>query len=165
MYGPIDLCLLLLYIKKKTVGWADETKSFYQICRDNMSWAVLVVFIPWVMWWFEFMIQHIWVNSWLRHQIEYFPRYWLFVRGFHRSPVNSPHKGQWFAALMFSLICAWTNGWVSNRGTCDLKRQGAHYVATVKLKKHGIFMCLQCSTPLLPHSISLCSVPDISIHQ
>ena len=25
---------------------------------------------------------------------EYFPRYWPFVRGLHRSPVNSPHKGQ-----------------------------------------------------------------------
>ena len=36
-----------------------------------------------------------------------FPRYWPFVRGIHRSPVNSPHKGQWRGALMFSLICAW----------------------------------------------------------
>ena len=24
----------------------------------------------------------------------HFPRYWPFVRGIHRSPVNSPHKGQ-----------------------------------------------------------------------
>ena len=24
----------------------------------------------------------------------YFPRYWPYVRGIHRSPVNSPHKGQ-----------------------------------------------------------------------
>ena len=36
------------------------------------------------------------------------------VRGIHRSPVNSPHKGQWRGALMFSLICAWTNGWANN---------------------------------------------------
>ena len=28
-----------------------------------------------------------------------------FVRGIHRPPVNSPHKGQWRGALMFSLIC------------------------------------------------------------
>ena len=33
-----------------------------------------------------------------------------FVRGIHQSPVNSPHKGQWCRALMFSLICAWTTG-------------------------------------------------------
>ena len=24
---------------------------------------------------------------------KYFPRYWPFVRGIHRSPVDSPHKG------------------------------------------------------------------------
>ena len=37
---------------------------------------------------------------------KHFPRYWSFVRGIHRSPLNSPHKGQWRGALMFSLICA-----------------------------------------------------------
>ena len=25
---------------------------------------------------------------------KHFPRYWSFVQGIHRSPVNSPHKGQ-----------------------------------------------------------------------
>ena len=38
---------------------------------------------------------------------KHFPRYWPFVRGIHRWPVNSPHKGKWCGALMFSLICAW----------------------------------------------------------
>ena len=28
--------------------------------------------------------------------------------------VNSPHKSQWDGASTFSLICAWTNGWVNN---------------------------------------------------
>ena len=37
---------------------------------------------------------------------KHFPRYWPFVRGIQRSPVNSPHKGQWREALVFSLICA-----------------------------------------------------------
>ena len=37
---------------------------------------------------------------------KHFPSYWRFVRGIHRSPVNSPHKGQWHGALMFALICA-----------------------------------------------------------
>ena len=37
---------------------------------------------------------------------KHFPRYWPCVRGIHRSPVNSPHKGQWRGALVFSLICA-----------------------------------------------------------
>ena len=46
---------------------------------------------------------------------KHFPRNWPFVQGIHRSPVNSPHKGQWRGALMFSLICVWINGWVNNR--------------------------------------------------
>ena len=37
---------------------------------------------------------------------KHFPRYWPFVRGIHRSSVNSPHKGQWRGTLMCSLICA-----------------------------------------------------------
>ena len=54
-----------------------------------------------------------------------------FVRGIQRSPVNSPHKGQWRGALMFSLICAWINGWVNNREAGDLRRHHAHYDVTV----------------------------------
>ena len=46
--------------------------------------------------------------TWWRHQMATFPRYWPFVRGIHRSPVNSPHKGHWRGALMFSLIYART---------------------------------------------------------
>ena len=58
---------------------------------------------------------------------KHFPRYWPFVRGIHRSPVNSTHKGQWRGALMFSLICIWINGWVNNREAGDLRRYRAHY--------------------------------------
>ena len=58
---------------------------------------------------------------------KHFPRYWPFVRGIHGLPVNSPHKGQWRGALMFSLICAWMNGWVNNREAGDLRRHCAHY--------------------------------------
>ena len=47
---------------------------------------------------------------------KHFPRYWLFVRGIHRSPVNSPHKGQWRGAFIFSLICVWINRWVQSWG-------------------------------------------------
>ena len=60
-----------------------------------------------------------------------FPRYWPFVRGIHRSPVNSPHKGQWRGALVFSLICVWINGWVNNREAGDLRRYRVHYDVTV----------------------------------
>ena len=32
---------------------------------------------------------------------------------------------------MFSLICAWINGWVNNREAGDLRRHRAHYYVTV----------------------------------
>ena len=57
---------------------------------------------------------------------KHFPRNWPFVRGIHRSPVNSTHKGQWRGALMFSLICARINGWVNNGGAGDLRRYRVH---------------------------------------
>ena len=52
---------------------------------------------------------------------------WPFVRGIHRSPVNSPHKSQWRGALMFPLICALIYGWVNNREAGDLRRYRAQY--------------------------------------
>ena len=58
---------------------------------------------------------------------KHFPRYWPFVREIHRSPVNSPPKGQWRGALMFSLICSLKNGWVNIREAGDLRRHHAHY--------------------------------------
>ena len=58
---------------------------------------------------------------------KHFPCYWPFVRVIHRSPVNSPHKGQWRGALMFSLIFDWINSWVNNGEAGDLRRHRAHY--------------------------------------
>ena len=58
---------------------------------------------------------------------KHFPHYWPFVRGIHRSPVNSPHKGQWRGALMLSLICVWRNSWVNNLEAGDLRRYRTHY--------------------------------------
>ena len=68
---------------------------------------------------------------------KHFPRYWPFVREIHRSPVISPHKGQWRGALMFSSICVWINGWVNNRDAVALRRHRAHY--------YVIVMCYICS--------------------
>ena len=60
---------------------------------------------------------------------KHFPRYWPFVQGIQRSPVNSPHKGQWRGALVFSLICATINGWVNNREGGELWRHCSDSVA------------------------------------
>ena len=62
---------------------------------------------------------------------KHFPRNWPFVRGIHRSPVNSSHKGQWRGALMFSLMCAWIHGSVNTGEAGDLRRHRAHYGVTV----------------------------------
>ena len=53
----------------------------------------------------SYMVSHDDAITW-----KHFQRYWPFVRGIQRSPVNSPHKGQWRRALIFSLICFWING-------------------------------------------------------
>ena len=101
-----------------------------------------------------------------------FPRYWPFVRGIHRSPVNSPHKGQWRGALMFSLICVWINGWVNNREAGDLRCYIAHYDVTVmeflfcKATHHAMFfsskketanVCTEMVTPLPIHMCMFCN--------
>ena len=65
---------------------------------------------------------------------KHFPHYWPFVRGIHRWPVNSPHKGQWCGALLFFFICAWMNGCVNNREAGDLRRHHSHCDVTVTQK-------------------------------
>ena len=66
---------------------------------------------------------------------KHFPRYRPFVLGIHRSPVNSPHKGQWRGTLMFSVICVWINGWVNNG---DLRHYLAHYDVIVMMQEDEI---------------------------
>ena len=60
---------------------------------DGCILSVLHIWSWWIHFWCYF---HDDVIQW-----KHFPRHWPFVRGIHRSPVNSPHKGQWYGALMF----------------------------------------------------------------
>ena len=64
-----------------------------------------------------------------------FPHYWSSVKRIHRSPVDSPHKGQWHRALMFSL-CAWTNSRANSWDAGDLTRHSAHYCFTIMQSGH-----------------------------
>ena len=88
--------------------------------------------------------------------------------GIHQTPVNSPHKGQWRGALMFSLSCIWINGWVNNRKAGDLRRYRTHYDVTVilchkfarkpkYLKKKSCYtmIILNCRTNLVLWSFSM----------
>ena len=88
-----------------------------------MKWAI--IWKKYIIW-NESVLQHDDVIKW-----KHFPRYWPFVRGIHWWRVDPPHKGQWRGALMFSLICVWTNGWANNRDAGDLRHHRAHYDATV----------------------------------
>ena len=74
--------------------------------------------------------------SWWRHQMETFSALLALCAG--NSPVAGEfrHKGQRCGNLMFSLICRWTNGWVNNWYTGDLRCHGTHYDVTVMCQPH-----------------------------
>ena len=72
---------------------------------------------------------------WWRHQMETFFALLTLCAGNSPVPVNSPHKGQWRAALMFSLICARINDWVNNREAGDLRRHRGLYDVNVMQMK------------------------------
>ena len=88
---------------------------------------------------------------------KHFPRYWPFVRGIHRSPVNSPHKGQWRGALMFSLICARINGWVNNGEAGDLRHHSAHYDVIVMNEQMRLVCVMQGGDSPESTAVSKCS--------
>ena len=58
------------------------------------------------------------------------PRHWLFVRGTTGHQWIPLTKASEREALMFSLVCAWTNGWVNNRDAGDVRRHRCHYDVT-----------------------------------
>ena len=63
---------------------------------DPVKYGCLI--LKWVpVTWLKTEHQHDDIIKW-----KHFPRHWPFVRGIHRSPGNSPHKGQWRGALIFS---------------------------------------------------------------
>ena len=78
-----------------------------------------------------------------RHQMVTFSALLALCAG--NSPVNSPHKGQWRGALMFSVMCAWIKGRVNNREAGDLRRHCAHYDVMVMhfhtVKSQKKWMC------------------------
>ena len=111
--------------------------------RDSLFWTHSIMLqICHVNYWYRYMycpfIPFV-RDKWSTHDdvitLKHFPCYLSFMRGIHRSPLNSTHKDQWRGALPFSLICAWINGWVNNRESGDLRRHLAHYDATV-MKTH-----------------------------
>ena len=84
---------------------------------------------------------------------QHFPHYWTFGQGIHRWLVNSPHKGQWRGALLFSLIRAWTNSWAKQwrrrwfeMPSCSLWRHSNDFATLIScgLGQHvyeSVFVC------------------------
>ena len=67
---------------------------------------------------------------WWRHQMETFSALLIHCAG--NSPVNDEFPPTKPSDMeMFSLICAWTNGWVNNRDAGDLRQYRAHHVVIV----------------------------------
>ena len=60
-----------------------------------------------------------------------FPRYWPSVRGTHRSPVNSPHKGPMTPSFEVCFMLGRTKYWANTRLANDLRSHAAHCDVTV----------------------------------
>ena len=103
---------------------------------------------------------------------KHFPRYWSFVRGIHRWPVNSPHKGQ--CAGLWCFLWSPPECWVNNREAGDLRRYRAHYDVTgmkyVLCFVHSLvyiytFTLLHCMLyRSLSASVLLCVCNEVSFH-
>ena len=76
---------------------------------------------------------------------KHFPCYWLFAWGIYRSTMDSSHKDQWRGALIFSYICAWTNGLANSRGAGDVMCLRTHYDVTVMSLTHRYFIRPLCA--------------------
>ena len=96
------------------------------------------------------------IKSWWRHQMETFSALLAFGRGIHRLSVIFPHKSQWRGAMMYSLSCAWTIGWVNNRDAGDLRRHRAHYDVIVMCSSLSISSVLQTRHLLRALALGVC---------
>ena len=134
-----DLMLMVKAIieegySETTFGWSLYKRCFVRYCWCYPDYNCIInCDIYCVMWFHLFravltqtLIVHDDVIKW-----KHFLRYWPFVQGIHRSPENSPNKGQWRGVLMFSLICTWINGWVNSGEAGDLRHHRAYYDVTV----------------------------------
>ena len=112
-------------------------------------------------------LTRLYLDTWWRHQMETFSALLALCAGNSPVPVNSPHKGQWRGALMFSLIYAWINDWVNNREAGDLRRHWGHYDVIVMNNKiatvqYGAFRGLNKLSLLRLQHNRLSAMPDIS---
>ena len=68
------------------------------------------------------------ISSWAIRMGYFFP-WWRHQMETFSALLATDHR--WRGALVFSLICTWTNGWANNRDAGNLRRHRAHYDAIV----------------------------------
>ena len=102
-------------------------ERIFQLCYTqikNRSWTA-----------WHHIFNCLWVpnitHAWWRRQMETFSALLAHCAG--NSPITGefPSQRPVTSSLMFSLISAWTNGWVNNRNAGDLRHHRAHYDVTV----------------------------------
>ena len=74
---------------------------------------------------------------WWRRQMETLSALLVLCEGNPSVFSDSSHKGQRRGAFMYSLICAWTNGWANHRDAGDVRRHSAHYDVAVMKRGTG----------------------------
>ena len=84
--------------------------------------------------WVHARIRYAVVRTWWRHPMETFSTLLDLYEG--NPPVTDgfPSLRPVTQSFVFSLICAWTNGWANNRDAGDLRCHRAHYDFTVIIK-------------------------------
>ena len=91
-----------IYIAVNGIIWFHRKRYLYSLGGD------VIEYLLWLHWrlheylFFKMTVIHDDVIKWNICRVT-----GPFVRGIHRSPVNSPHEGQWRGDLIISLIYAW----------------------------------------------------------
>ena len=116
--GAAQVCALGMLLVYNTVRCRYNATNITPYCIRNCS--------DWGRKWIINYTHNKHTIPWWRHQMETLSALLAICAGNSSVPVNSPHKGQWRGALMFSLIRAWINDWVNNREAGDLRRHRGH---------------------------------------
>ena len=109
----------LPYWQRAVPSWHRNAFCITGPCEGNHWRMPLTMACDAELWWFLVVGKNCWTKSRIVGDLsridhddvikwKHFPCYWPFLRGIHRWPVDSPHKGQWRGALMLSFVCAWT---------------------------------------------------------
>ena len=118
-FFPIIKCICTIVLVLELLHWARD--KIAAICEDGILHA-----FPWMRifaFWSKIPLFHDDVIKWKHFRVAGH-LCWEFT-GDRWIPLTL--EGQWRGALTFSMMCAWTNGWVNNRDADDLTRHRAHY--------------------------------------